>query len=166
MSKSEKLSVKQELFCQNYIETGNQSQAYRMSYSCSKMKDKTVWEHASRLIADSKVRARVEELQAEMKAKSDITKEKILAELSCIAFTDIRQFLTLESGTIKFKDSSEWTDAMAHAVEGVKTTKEGIELKLHGKSWSISRICKMLGYDEPTVIDLKKVLLTVDTGTD
>ena len=54
---------------------------------------------------------------------------------------------------------------MARAVESVKVTKEGIELKLNGKSWSISRICKMLGYDEPTEVNIKQMLLDIDTGT-
>lgn len=166
MSRNKDLSIKQELFCNYYLECGNASEAYRRAYSCKGWTDKSVWESASKLLNNPKVTPRIKELQEEMKSQSDISKDKILKELACIAFTDIRDFLTLESGAISFKDSKDWTEEMAHAVEGVKTTKEGIELKLHGKSWSISRICKMLGYDEPTVIDLKKVLLTVDTGTD
>ena len=55
---------------------------------------------------------------------------------------------------------------MSRAVESVRVTREGIEIKLNGKAWSISRICKILGYDEPTKIDIKNMLLDIDTGTD
>lgn len=161
-----KLTIKQENFCNYYVECGNASEAYRRSYNCSKLSNKSIWELSSQLLNNIKVASRVKELQYEQKEQSDITKEKILKELSCIAFTDIRDFLTLESGQVCFKDSKDWTPEMAHAVEGVKMTKDGIELKLHGKSWSISRICKMLGYDEPTILDLRNALVQVDTGID
>lgn len=160
------LPPKQEKFCQHYVETGNASQAYRLAYACKNAKDKSIWERASRLLSNSKVHARVEELQEEMRLQSAITKEKILKELSCIAFADIRDFLVLKDGKVEFKNSDKWTDEMAKAVESLKETRDGIELKLNGKSWSIQRICKMLGYDTPTVIDLRNSLVGIDTGID
>ena len=36
------LTIKQENFCNYYIESGNASDAYRRAYSCEKMKDETV----------------------------------------------------------------------------------------------------------------------------
>jgi len=33
-----KLTIKQEKFCNLYIELGNASEAYRQSYNCEKMK--------------------------------------------------------------------------------------------------------------------------------
>ena len=41
----------------------SQADAYRSAYSCKKMADKTIWENASRLMADSKVTARIQELR-------------------------------------------------------------------------------------------------------
>ena len=89
-----------------------------------------------------------------------------MEELRCIAFADIRDFLEIKDGKVIFKDSEKWTDEMSRAVESVRVTREGIEIKLNGKAWSISRICKILGYDEPTKIDIKNMLLDIDTGTD
>ena len=158
-----KLRPKQEKFCNLYIETSNASEAYRKVYSCKGSSDKTVWEAASKLV--SKLSPRIQELQSELRKKSNITKDRVLEELRCIAFADIRDFLSIRNGMVIFKDSSEWTEEMSRAVESVKVTKEGIELKLNGKSWSISRICKMLGYDEPTEVNIKQMLLDIDTGT-
>jgi len=36
------LTIKQEAFCQAYIEKGNASEAYRMAYAADKMKPETV----------------------------------------------------------------------------------------------------------------------------
>ena len=64
-----KLSVKQEKFCNYYIECGNASEAYRSAYPNSKKwADKTVWERASVLLKNNKVLTRVKELQEELLA--------------------------------------------------------------------------------------------------
>lgn len=143
------LTPKQEKFCNYYIECGNASEAYRRAYSCGKMKDETVNRMAFDLVNNRKIAARINELQEEMKKKSDITKDEVLRMLKNIMYADIRDFLTLKDGLIQFKDSDEWTDDMAMQVESVKQTKEGIEIKLNGRAWSIQRICKMLGFDAP-----------------
>ena len=161
-----KLTGKQEKFCDYYTETGNATEAYRRAYDCSTMTNKALWVKASQLLSQDKVRLRVEELQKEMRDKSIFTKEDILKELKCIVFADVRDFMEIKDGVVTFKNSEEWTYEMAHAVESVKTTATGIEIKLNGKSWSISRVCKMLGYDEPTKVDIKNMLLDIDTGTD
>ncbi len=152
-----KLTIKRENFCNYYVETGNASEAYRRAFACKNMKDKTITEAASRLINDSNVNARIKELQGEIKKKSDITKEKILYELDCIINAKITDYIMLEEGRLSFKDFNELTESQVKAIESVKQGKNGIELKLHGKSWSIERICKMLGYDAPVKIEDKRV---------
>ncbi len=76
------LTVKQEAFCQAYLQTGgNASEAYRQSYDVKKSTDKTIWEASSRLLADSKVAARIVALREALVKKSEITVGDILAEL-------------------------------------------------------------------------------------
>lgn len=152
-----KLTIKRENFCNYYIETGNASEAYRRSFACKVMKDKTITEAASRLLNDSNVNARIKELQGEVKEKSDITKEKILYELNCIINAKITDYVELKDGNLSFKDFEKLTESQVKAIESIKRGRNGIELKLHGKSWSIERICKMLGYDAPVKIEDKRV---------
>lgn len=64
------LTAKQEKFVQGIIEGKSQAEAYRSAYNTKKMADKTIWENASRLMADSKVAARVNELRSQMMAAS------------------------------------------------------------------------------------------------
>lgn len=144
------LTPKQEKFLHKYLECGNASDAYRFAYDCSKMKDATVNVKASELLTNGKITVRLSELQGELKEKSDITKEQVLDQLRCIMFADIRDYVDFDGTTISFKDFSLLTDNQAKAIESIKQGRNGIELKLHGKSWSIERICKMLGFDAPT----------------
>ena len=145
-----KLTIKQENFCNFYVESGNASDAYRRAYSCDKLTSKSINELASSLLTNVKVASRVSELKAILQSKSDITKERILKELSAIVFADIRDYVEFDGEFPKFKSFSELTDSQAKAIESIKQTANGIELKLHGKNWSIEKVCKMLGFDAPT----------------
>lgn len=78
------LTPKQETFACKIVEGMTQADAYRAAYSTSKMTDKTIWENASRLMADPKVTARVEELRAQIASVSILTAQERLVWLSDI----------------------------------------------------------------------------------
>lgn len=81
-----KLTGNRELFAK-YVASGlSQSDAYRKAYDCKKSTDKTIHENASRLMADSKVIARVKEL-------SDKADEKLI---DSIAYSKEDSFKQLE----------------------------------------------------------------------
>ena len=76
------LTPKQETFVQKIIEGCSQADAYRFAYSTAKMSDKTIWENASRLMADSKVKARVQELRDKISTESVMSAQKRLEWLT------------------------------------------------------------------------------------
>ncbi|HED3889404.1 TPA: terminase small subunit [Morganella morganii] len=76
------LTIKQEAFCQAYIENkGNASEAYRTAYATGKMKAETIHVKASELLNDGKVTVRISELQQEHRNRHDITISGLLEEL-------------------------------------------------------------------------------------
>lgn len=75
------LTQKQESFCIAFVETGNASEAYRRSYNAEKMKPDTVTQAASRLLNDSNISARVDELRQPAIKKAQITLESHLERL-------------------------------------------------------------------------------------
>lgn len=77
----QKLTPKQEKFCQKYIELGNASEAYRQSYDCSKMKDETVNRTAKELLDNHKITARISQLQNNHAKRHQITVDDLLGEL-------------------------------------------------------------------------------------
>ncbi|HHR4328400.1 TPA: terminase small subunit [Salmonella enterica] len=75
------LTIKQEAFCQAYIETGNASEAYRTAYAADKMKAEAIHVKASELLSNGKISVRVKELQGEIKQRHSVTVDSLLAEL-------------------------------------------------------------------------------------
>ena len=75
------LTPKQEKFCQQFISTGNASEAYRQSYVCSKMKNTTINRAAHDLVENSKVTARIGELQEVGRKRHDITVASLTEQL-------------------------------------------------------------------------------------
>ena len=77
------MTQRQVRFALAYIETGNASEAYRQAYPRSRAwRPKTVWEHASRLLADGKVQARVADLRARAESAAVATRQEVLEMLS------------------------------------------------------------------------------------
>lgn len=76
------LTPKQEQFAQGIVSGMSQADAYRSAYNTSKNSDKTVWEKASRLMADDKVKARVQELRDKIATESIMTAQERLEWLS------------------------------------------------------------------------------------
>lgn len=76
-----KLTPKQENFCLHYLELGNASEAYRNAGYSKGMSDKTVNEASARLLKNSKVIARLNELRKPIVEKTMITIEDLVEEL-------------------------------------------------------------------------------------
>ena len=76
------LTPKQEVFVQKIIEGMSQADAYRAAYNTNRMSDKTIHEAASRLMADSKVSARVKELREQVTSKTIMTAQERLRWLT------------------------------------------------------------------------------------
>jgi phage terminase small subunit len=76
------LTAKQEQFVKGIIEGKSQADAYRAAYNVKKMSDKTIWENASRLMADSKVTARIKELRDQCAKDTIMTAQQRLEFLT------------------------------------------------------------------------------------
>jgi phage terminase small subunit len=76
------LTPKQELFVQSIIKGMSQADAYRTAYATKNMSDKTIHEAASRLMADSKVSARVKELREQVDKETIMSAQKRLEWLT------------------------------------------------------------------------------------
>ena len=145
-----KLTIKQENFCNYYIESGNASEAYRRAFSCAKMKDESINVNASKLLNNTKVALRVKELQSEQKEKSDLKKEEAIKELTSIVRARITNVMCITGDSISLKNLDELPDDVISAISSIKQTNSGIEIKLYDKISAIDRLSKMKGWDEPT----------------
>lgn len=86
-----KLTPKQEAFCQAFIQTGNKSAAYRMSYNCSKMKNESINRKAVELFDNVNVTARIKQLQSVVAERNKITIDEIVSSLADMVRFDIAE---------------------------------------------------------------------------
>ena len=144
------LTPSQEKFASGLAEGLSQADAYRRAYPRSqKWADKSVWERASRLAADVKVRSRVADLGAKAAAANEVTVERIVRELALIAFGNKRAVMTWGPGGVKLKDSEQLTDDQAAQVAEVKETVSAtggsLSLKTHDKVKALELLGKHVG---------------------
>ena len=117
-----KLSPQQEKFALGVATGKSQAEAYRAAYPKAKAwKPDTVHQAASRLMADSKVLARVSEIRKRITNTGIASAERVLIEASRIALFDPRK-LFREDGSPK--PISELDDATAAALAGLDVHEE------------------------------------------
>ena len=134
-------SKKHELFCQEYLVDLNATQAYiRAGYSPVEAESA-----ASRLCANVKVRARIDELLAARSVRVGISQDRVLRELARIAFLDPTQLANMDSATIS-ADASE-DDRAAIASVKVKSGEDFTEreIKFADKLKALELMGKHLG---------------------
>lgn len=161
-----KLTIKQEKFCDKYLECGNASQAYRYAFSCEKMKTETINNKAYMLLIKGEIRARVDELKKQLQSKSEITKEKLLSEYTKIGFSSIAH---LHNTWIDRKAFQELTDDQKAAIKSISTRTrrvmagtlpieiQEVKIELYDKLRALDSIVKMLGFDAPTKTEITGV---------
>lgn len=113
------LTIKQEKFCLAYVETGNASEAYRRVYNCSKWKDKSVWEKASALLANVKVKSRVDQLKADLVKRHEVTVDRIISELALLGFSNMLDYMQTQDDGTAYVDLSKLTREQAAAISEV-----------------------------------------------
>ena len=94
---TEKLTIKQEKYAQGLFTGLSQREAYKQAYDAENMTDEAIDVEACILANTPKITLRIEQLTNELKERNMATVEKVLAELSHIAFDDIKNYLTFKT---------------------------------------------------------------------
>lgn len=111
------LTAKQEKFVQCIIEGMSQADAYRSAYNAAKrMTDKTIWEKASRLMADDKVKARVQELRDQLAKSTIMTAQERLEWLTSVIKSEE------ESTADKLKASDQMNKMQGEYLQRIQST--------------------------------------------
>ncbi|MFP6728561.1 MAG: terminase small subunit [Alphaproteobacteria bacterium] len=79
---STNLTIKQENFCQTYVETGNASEAYRRAYDAKNMKPEVIAVKACELMKHGKLTVRIEALKASHAERHNVTIDILTEELN------------------------------------------------------------------------------------
>jgi phage terminase small subunit len=159
---ADKLTIKQEKYAQGLFTGLSQREAYKQAYNCENMTDKSIDENACKLAADTKVMSRTAELAEGLAKRNTALVEKVLNQLSKIAFADIKDMLSYktiqtldETATallgrpitayktiIDLKDSDQVDGSI---IAEVQETKDGFKFKRNDQLKALELIGKHLG---------------------
>jgi phage terminase small subunit len=121
------------------------------------MKRATIDKRAGELLRNPKVAARVTQIRAEHRKRHDVTVDRILDELACIGFANMRDYLELTEDGVARVDLSTLTRDQAAAINevNVEVYMEGkgedaqpvkrIKFKLHDKRAALVDMGRHLG---------------------
>lgn len=156
-----KLTIKQEKFCNKYLECGNASEAYRFAYDCSRMTDNVISVKASQLLSNGKVTVRVKQLQAQLAEKELITKEELIRLNVSIINADVLDFvdadmvdMKTEYGvrqvpSISFQDLKSLPPEKRRLIQSIKIDRSGTPSWNCGQKQGDRNHHRMLGYNAP-----------------
>jgi phage terminase small subunit len=139
------LTTKQERFKEEYLKDLNgRRAAIEAGYS-----PKTANEQASRLLTKVNIQEALSRRWQEIQEGNGIDAEKVIAELSRLAFSNMRDYVSWGPDGVRLKDSEELSaDATAAVVEVIEThTKEGrsVRFKLADKKGALDSLAKYFG---------------------
>lgn len=184
----EKMTAKQQRFCDEYLIDLNATQAaIRAGYS-----EKTANEQGARLLAKVSVQEYIQERKQERVARTEITQDMVLKELAIIAFSNAADYASViekqamvdvDGVTVPLNDAdgnpvmyrtvepvltADLTEEQKKALSVIKRGKDGFEVKPYDKVRALELLGKHLGMwtekvEVETDLDLN---ITIDYGDD
>jgi phage terminase small subunit len=159
VNESVKLTLKQEQFCQAYIQNGgNASEAYRTAYNAEDMKPEVIHVKACELLKSGKVSVRIDELKDDILSRHQVTIDRVINEYSKLAFTNMGDFFRVDNDGLPQLDLSAITRNQSAAIsevtcEMIRTEKDGddrmpvlkAKIKLADKRGALDSLSKVLG---------------------
>lgn len=140
-----KLTPKKQRFVEEYLVDLNATQAaIRAGYSA-----KTAASQGERLLRNVEIQAAIQAAMKARQERTEITQDRVLAELAKIAFGDQRAVMEWGPSGVKLRDSKSLTDAEAAIVsevsESVTAAGGTLKLKTHDKVGALKLLGEHLG---------------------
>lgn len=148
------LTKMQDMFCQEFIIDYHQTKAaIRAGYS-----KKTAYSIGNRLMKKVEIQKRIADLEKERMKRLNISQDRVLYEIACIALSNgadygeiIERHIKRENGKttpiqcVEFTLTKELNDQQRRAISGIKEGKTGIEVKMHDKVKALELLMKHYG---------------------
>lgn len=87
--------------------------------------------------------------------QNPVTRQRVLEELSCIAFSRATDYIRVEDGHAQVQNTDELSDQAARAIVSIKEGTKGVEIKLGDKMRALELLGRSVGLfekepEEPT----------------
>ena len=152
------LTPKQKRFCEEYIKDCNATQSYiRAGYQVS---ERVAQAAAGRMLSIGKIQAYIQELQKARSSRTEIDADRVLLEFARIAFSDIKNVLSFNEGSVTIKDSKDLSSDVTAALDSIECTiveteagsRTAIKVRMHSKLTALSAIAKLIGMDKEAAV--------------
>ena len=162
--KGEKLSPKEEEFCQQYFHLRNgRRAAIEAGYS-----EKRAGATACELRAKRNIQERLSELEKEWRESSEVSREQVIAELKAIAFSNIADDLLdssaenaePEEGYLPFgqevlRQLPRKPRYVTASIASIKCSAKGeIEIKRYDKNSALGKLAEIMGLTKPQDVNV------------
>lgn len=137
-----KLTEKQKRFCEEYLIDLNATQAaIRAGYS-----RKTAYRIGAELLQKTSVSEHLKQLMDERSKRTEITADRVLAELAAIAFSDRTEIAKVNAkGMVQFTPTNDLTNDVKKIIAGIEEGKYGTKVTTYDKLKALELIGKHLG---------------------
>ncbi len=136
-----KLTVREELFCQEYlVDLDLKAAAIRAGYKASYAQAR-----AYELLQRPPIAARIKAAMAKREKRTEVTSDRVVKELARIAFSDLRgAVVESDSGRSKFLQLHELPDDLAAAVQSIEIDEHGVKYRLWDKNAALTNLGRHL----------------------
>lgn len=149
-----RLNEKQDMFCREFIVDYHQTKAaIRAGYS-----ERSAYSIGNRLMKKAEIQERIAELEKERMKRLNISQDRVLYELACIAMSNGADYGEVTEKHIPVKDgesvpiqcvdftlTKDLNDQQRRAISSIKEGKTGIEVKTHDKVKALELLMKHYG---------------------
>jgi phage terminase small subunit len=143
----EGLTPQQERFCEEYLIDLNQGKAALRAGYCHT-------NYGVSLMDNPRVRAKIDHLKMLRSKRMEISADRVLAEMACIAFSNKGDIFDFSDGTLKMKRPSEIPE---HAIRSISSMKVKKYLEGNGDFSEEVETIEIQQYDKPsTLVNLLK----------
>lgn len=80
--------------------------------------------------------------------EEELSGQQVLEELRCIAFARVTDYLQVDGGVLRVRDSSELTKQQRAAVASIEKTSSGMKVKFYDKLKALELLGKAMGLFE------------------
>lgn len=157
------LTDKQQRFVEEYIIDLNATQAaIRAGYS-----EKTAYSIGEENLKKPEIAKAIQKAMDKRSKRTEITADMVLREYAKIGFSNISDYLKVESRMGKDEQGNEFSYKSVNifetdeieidkigAIAEIKQTRDGIALKLHDKKGALDSIAKHLGMFSDTTVNI------------
>lgn len=157
-NKMDMLTVKQENFCQYYVDMeGNAAEAYRMAYETKNMRNESIQREATRLKSYPKITTRIEQLKQERAERSKVKREKVEQVLMDIITNDPSEMFIYDdaTGKVKVKNVKQLPKRVRNAMRKITNNKGMVSYEFNGKTEAARLLGAWNGWDAPREVNLR-----------